>query len=48
MKCFMSQHLVSCDGGSVDRAKKKKKEKEEIVFQFTFCILNLTFNLRDM
>ena len=36
MKCFVSQHLVSCDGGSVDRAKKKK-EKEEIVFQFTFA-----------
>ena len=27
IKCFVSHRPVSCDGGSVDRGKKKKKKK---------------------
>ena len=28
IKCFVSHRPVSCDGGSVGRAKKKKKKKK--------------------
>ena len=36
---FVSHRLVSCDGGSVGRAKKKRKRMNTCVY---FYILNLT------
>ena len=45
IKCFVSHRPVSCDGGSVGRAKKKKKRMKTLCSSLLlYIILNLTFN----